>query len=389
MTVILLSALGLCCDAGAPGGRKGKPLGEWKKGWMDIHAVNSARGECTFFVMPDGTTMVVDAGEFFDWTPSAYPCVAPKPSRDVRPYKVYADYIRHFMPAAADSIDYFVVTHYHMDHMGHPEASFAKDPDGGYALSGVTALYDEIPFRTLLDRSWPDYSEAVKTGGTGNISFYSDFVRWCSRNRGLKVEKFDVGSSSQIGLLHDADRYPGFKVTNYAGGGRVFDGEKTYEMDIDRENGLSCTFLVTYGPFEYFTSGDGNAGKSVKTVAAGIGHPIEAMKSHHHMSNPDSFFAENSVLKPRVIVTQSFYVRTIQPHQEIIKAIASSQDLFFTNIDSSLAESEPELYSECRGMNGHFVIRVARGGKRFWVFRLDDTDTEYRVKDIYGPYKSE
>ena len=41
----------------------GKPLPKWQEGYLDIHHINSARGECTFYILPDGTTMLVDAGE--------------------------------------------------------------------------------------------------------------------------------------------------------------------------------------------------------------------------------------------------------------------------------------------------------------------------------------
>ena len=41
----------------------GKVLPAWKEGYLDIHAINTGQGECTFFILPDGTTMLVDAGE--------------------------------------------------------------------------------------------------------------------------------------------------------------------------------------------------------------------------------------------------------------------------------------------------------------------------------------
>ena len=48
-----------------PGGvAVGAPLTPWSEGELDIHTISTGRGECLFFIMPDGTTMVVDAGEF-------------------------------------------------------------------------------------------------------------------------------------------------------------------------------------------------------------------------------------------------------------------------------------------------------------------------------------
>ena len=40
------------------------------------------------------------------------------------------------------------------------------------------------------------------------------------------------------------------------------------------------------------------------------------------------------------------------------------------------------------GKNGHVVIRVKEGGDEFYVYMLDDSDFEYRVKSIHGPYNS-
>lgn len=390
LTILALVLSAPVCLAWHPGAGTGKPLPAWKEGWLDIHAINSARGECTFFILPDGTTLVVDAGEFCDYRSSRFANVTPKPDAATRPYKVYANYMRHFLPTqSADSLDYFVLTHYHMDHMGRVEGGFGTDPEGGYVLSGVTALYGELPFHTLLDRSYPDYSKAIHTGGTAaNFDFYSDFVRFNVEHRGLRAEKFEPGTASQIVLRHRPGAYKNFSIFNYAGGGFAWDGSKVVNTHAKRENAMSCAFLLSYGPFEYWTSGDNNYEKLVRCTAGAIGHSIEAMKCHHHMSNPESVLAENDVLHPQVVVTQSFYCREIQPHRQIIDAIGDGQDLFFTNIEQSVIDEAPEVYAKCKAIGGHFVIRVKRGGRKFWVYQLDDTSPNYTVKAIYGPYRS-
>jgi len=38
-------------------------LPRWQDGYVDIHHINTGMGDCTFFVFPDGTTMLFDAGE--------------------------------------------------------------------------------------------------------------------------------------------------------------------------------------------------------------------------------------------------------------------------------------------------------------------------------------
>ena len=349
LTALALVLSAPVCLAWHPGAGAGNPLPAWREGWLDIHAINSARGECTFFILPDGTTLAVDAGEFCDYRSTRFANVAPKPDAVTRPYKVYADYMRHFLPAqSADSLDYFVLTHYHMDHMGRVEAGFDTDSEGGYVLSGVTALYGELPFHTLLDRSHPDYSKAIHTGGTtANIDFYSEFVRFNVEHRGLRAEKFEPGSDSQIVLRHRPGAYRNFSIFNYAGGGFAWDGSKVVDMHAKRENAMSCAFLLSNGPFDKSTSGDNNYEELVRCTANAIGRSIEAMKCHHHMSNPESVLAENAVLHPQVVVTQSFYCREIQPHRQIIDAIGDGQDLFFTNIEESVIAVAAEVYGIC------------------------------------------
>ena len=38
-------------------------------------------------------------------------------------------------------------------------------------------------------------------------------------------------------------------------------------------------------------------------------------------------------------------------------------------------------------VSGHVVVRVASGGESYMIYVLDDTDQEYRVKSVNGPYR--
>ena len=41
----------------------GQSLPAWKEGYLDLHHINTGRGSCAYYIFPDGTTMLVDAGE--------------------------------------------------------------------------------------------------------------------------------------------------------------------------------------------------------------------------------------------------------------------------------------------------------------------------------------
>lgn len=110
---LLLPAVVLTAGCGGGKVKAGKPLPAWSEGYLDIHAINTARGECTFFILPDGTTLTVDAGEFSSES-GKYRNMPQKPDSLTRPTRTYARYMRHFMPYK-DSLDYFLLTHFHMD----------------------------------------------------------------------------------------------------------------------------------------------------------------------------------------------------------------------------------------------------------------------------------
>ena len=40
----------------------GEQLPQWEEGYFDIHSINSGRGESFYYIFPDGTTLLIDAG---------------------------------------------------------------------------------------------------------------------------------------------------------------------------------------------------------------------------------------------------------------------------------------------------------------------------------------
>lgn len=93
---VLLLGLFCSCSNRPFEAEVGKPLPQWENGYLDIHHINTGRGECVFYVLPDGTTMLVDAGEFHTGG-AKYPMVDQKPDTLTRPYKVYVDYMKAAM----------------------------------------------------------------------------------------------------------------------------------------------------------------------------------------------------------------------------------------------------------------------------------------------------
>ena len=93
-------------------------LPEWQEGYLDIHHINTGRGNCFFMILPDGTTLLTDIGDvgsksFQEITPA-------RPDDSKSPAAWVADYIRYFTkPLHNDgTLDYALLSHFHNDHMG-------------------------------------------------------------------------------------------------------------------------------------------------------------------------------------------------------------------------------------------------------------------------------
>src|SRR5690606_5794793 len=75
----------------------GKVLPDWQEGYLDIHAINTGRGEATFVIFPDGTTMLLDAAGSSISPAAEIPPPPQKPNSSVSPGQVVTNYARHFM----------------------------------------------------------------------------------------------------------------------------------------------------------------------------------------------------------------------------------------------------------------------------------------------------
>ena len=92
----------------------------WRDGELDIHHISTGRGDATLFVLPDGTSLLVDAGP----SPASRarpasperPQAPSRPSNARRPGEWIARYIARTHPEP--KLDYVLITHFHADHMG-------------------------------------------------------------------------------------------------------------------------------------------------------------------------------------------------------------------------------------------------------------------------------
>jgi len=399
----------------------GEPLPAWSEGCLDIHAINSGRGECTFFVLPDGTSLCVDAGEI---APSGgeHPRVDAKPDADTRAYKVYSEYIKAYLPKGDTSMDYMLMTHFHNDHFGTTNSTYEKTTRDGrytYPLTGIMALYDEVPFDKIIDRAFDensDYKTVVESTGQDynpGYGYYEQFITWARDSKGLVAEKAVNGSESQLALVNNPSEYPDFKIQINAVNGWYWNGSKSVDAySLNRllgkqpsENGNSISFLLSYGDFDYLTSGDAGANTNIENnLAKSINRKIEAMKAHHHFAWETMSATSMAIYQPTVVVSQCFYDHqpdmghqwmcgdtdytgtSTQAFQTAWGSYSGEKHWFFTNIHPTIASTYPYEVAKMAGLNGHVVIRVAKNAEFYYVYVLDDTDMNYNVKSIHGPF---
>ncbi len=386
----------------------GKVLPDWEEGYLDIHAINTGRGECTFFIFPDGTTMMVDASSSLISPTHEYPPPPRKPNDKISSGKAISNYIKHFLPDDNQKLNYIVISHFHPDHMGGESSSMPPGPDGSFTMNGVTEIGVEIPFDVIIDRGHPDYDYPKDMKSTALIANYLKFIDWAKSAYNASAEQFKVGSDDQIALKESPSKYDNFKVRNIAVNGKVWTGsgtEWTSEFPTDlgelnaanpNENIFSDVFELSYGAFDYFSGGDiqynGRSQYPWKDIEAPISKvvsKVEVMKANHHGTSNANSTALLAKLRPDVVVAQPW--RDVQPNPATVERFFEANSackIFLTNLDPANRQRLGSNAAKLMSTHGHIVVRVAPGGSTYKVYVLDDTNEKYEVKGVFGPYES-
>lgn len=398
--VFLLLALAIQ-TAGFAQVKVGESFPLWTSGYLDIHHIHTEKGESVFAILPDGTTMLIDAGDI------NLPLNGSDDRRNAGERIV--DYISHMMTALPEKqLDYIFLTHFHHDHMGDVRAGLNKSKEGEYVLSGVTEVGDQIPFKKIVDRCWPDYNWPSSVTDNDNIRNYIQFVTWHIEN-GAAAEKFEVGAVKQFKLLHDADKYPEFEIRNLAANGQVWTGvqnqvynhfpskDSTAEDEYPGENLLSAAIRISFGKFDYFHGGDisdadatGTLG-DIETAVGMVTGPVEVSKANNHASHGAMGEAFLKAVRPRVVIMQNWAAD--QPDHRVLQRMLDrslypgERDIFATNLMEATRIVLGRRAAQMKSQRGHVVIRVHPGGEFYDIYILDDAE-RFTVKAIHGPYQS-
>jgi beta-lactamase superfamily II metal-dependent hydrolase len=402
---ILTVTLWACFTAAASAQVKaGDVYPDWTTGYLDIHHISTGKGECMFAILPDVTTMMIDAGE----TGTDKRNFKPDGSRSSGEW-ISRYILRMMRPLSEKKLDYILLTHFHDDHMGNVKLSNKKSDNGDYILTGITEVGDLIPFGKITDRNWPDYDYPHLMSNRPNVQNYIRFVNWHVAN-GAIAEQFEVGSNQQFKLLKQADQYTGFEIRNIAANGEVWTGvhnntrshfpplDKLTREEYPEENALSTAIRISYGNFGYFNGGDlvhtysPGTWKDIETPVGLATGPVDVCVANHHAKDAmgEGFIR---AVRPQVFVIQGFALS--HPDAAALRNMAShkiypgERDIFTTHLfDVNKVVLGEKLVGQLKSTQGHIVIRVNPGGNSFNVYILDDSAENFKVTDIHGPYLS-
>jgi beta-lactamase superfamily II metal-dependent hydrolase len=383
----------------------GEALPPWTPGTVDIHQISTGRGNAAFLILPDGTTLLVDAGAAGDGVPET----DPHPDASRSPGAWIARYVRRRLPASVDSLDYALITHFHADHFGQVVGSSPFDRTGSYRLTGITEVAETLPIRVLLDRGWPDYSYPVPLTDS-TITNYRKFIATRAKS-GMTVERFTPGSASQIRLRRNPERYAGFEIRNIIANGEVWTGsgsqtrrlfpppETLSPADRPSENMCSLGFRLQYGRFRYFSGGDlpgaadpgFPAWHTVEPMIASIVGPVDVQVVNQHGSMGEESEAFLAALRSTVLIIPSW--APSHPAPDVLKRIVNSRlapnprYVFVTDLREAAKIVIGQRASQLPP-SGHIVVRVEPGGAHYRVFVLDNYSESDTVLSAKGPFET-
>lgn len=386
-TALAAILLSVCLPLAAQ--KVGEPLPAWTPGTLDIHQINTGKGNSALFVLPDGTSLLVDAGDGSHKPPRGTP---PKPDGSRKAGEWIARYAKHMLRHdAAPALDYAYLTHFHDDHMG-----------------GITDVPQHIPIRALLDRGWPSYDYPAPMNG---LAAYRAFAEAQSKT-GVKVERLKPGRNDQIVLKRAPKSYPNFEVRNIAANGEIWTGVGTntrqhfpalatlQPAEYPSENMCSMAFRMSYGKFDFFSGGDMPGARyewapvwnDVETPVAQAVGPVEAMILNHHGNRDSTNAFLLSTLRPLVFLISVW--TSNHPGEDVWHRLNSPRlypgprDVFATNMVEANRTVIGPAMDRLKSGQGHIVLRVAPGGDSFQVIILDDSSESFRVTSVHGPYQS-
>ncbi len=298
---------------------------------LEFYFIDVDGGQATLIVTPAGESMLVDAGWPSKWGPGANRIVAAAKA------------------AGLGRIDYMLMTHYHLDHVGGIPELAAKFPIGTYVDHGPDTETDRMAKQLAAE-----YDQVVAKGKHLVVKPWDKVP--------LKGVTVDVVAARGETIAAKKDRQPN----------PACEGVKPQGPDPS-ENGRSIGFILSYGKFRFADFGDltWNIENTLVCPVNQIGTVSLYVITHHgvEISNSPAMFAS---LKPKAAVMNNAPKKGGAPQTfDAIKA-AGSIDLWQLHPSAAAPDKNaPEQFlanTETAGTcAGHWIKAVAKKDGSFTV----------------------
>jgi beta-lactamase superfamily II metal-dependent hydrolase len=378
----------------------------WTPGTLDIHHINTGRGNSALLICPDGTSLLIDAGASnsdLKYLNAARPDATRRAGQWIGRYAT-----RQLRAANSRELDHALITHLHPDHLGEVAPGSPVSPTGGYRLTGISDVEEEIPIRHVIDRGYPDYTYPRAFTDPSALNYIA-FVRALAR-KGSIIERAKVGDAGQLALLKNPQAYPNFSIRTLAANGDVWTGQDAQSSphfppiaslspaDLPTENSCSIAIRLDYGRFSYYTGGDLTSDTSycrdpwldIESPATRVCGPVSVATVDHHgyydATGPDA--VRN--LRARVWILQAWHAS--HPALSTLANLYSAQlypgprDVFSAGLKPEAALTTARFSDLFKSQQGHVLVRVTPPGNEYSVIVLEDKDETDRIKATFGPY---
>jgi beta-lactamase superfamily II metal-dependent hydrolase len=367
-------------------------------GELDIHHIDTGRGNSTLIVGPDGRSFLIDAGSSTSSLETSSP---PRPNGSRRPGEWIADYVRRH--AGLSRIDYSLATHIHPDHVGDLEANCPASPDGSYKLTGLSDVDALIPIETHIDRAFPNFGDARPLDAPFAANYLAYLQSRVKSNK--KVEAATIGSNHQIVLS-------GTEIRILSANGSIWTGQDEASRSViptgralsteeqPNENFYSISLRMTFGKFSYYTGGDlysdTHDGRvpwlDLESPVARLAGKTDVATANHH-----GYFDATGGEFVRALDAQAYIVQAWDVgHPGPAQAQrmlgewpgAAHHDVYATESLPANRLLNNRFAPHFRSRQGHIVARVSANTETFQIFVLDSTREGAPIIFASQPYRT-
>jgi hypothetical protein len=384
----------------------GSSLPPWQPGVLEIHHIDTGRGNASFVIGPDGTSLVLDAGEAHSPERTMAPA---RPDATRRAGEWIVRYVRRQLDRIGTTeLDLMFLTHLHGDHVGEVAASSPQSSHGPYRLTGAADVAEAVPVRSLIDRGWPDYSYPAPPRDPTSLNYIA--LAKSLAAHGTKLEQAIAGSARQLALRRDPARYPGFRARVLSVNGTVWTGSNEDSKQLfppiagldtaamPTENMCCASLLLQYGAFRYYSGGDLTCDTDygrlpwhdIESPVAEAAGPVSVAVANHHGYFDACGPAFVRALQPRAWIIPTWHAS--HPAMNVIANLFSRElypgerSVFATGMTPEALLTTERFSSNLSSSDGHVVVRIPAGGDAFSIHVITARDESGTVLKSFGPF---